>query len=246
MINTQALQDLVNALSPACKLCSVKDGLPVNKSTVHGLSSKLEVECTNCDNIMYTGNTSPILQDGKPRDINNRYVSASKSSGIGYEQLCSFLANLNAQPPIVHSLLNDKLAKLSDIREQALRDHLTTVQDIVRLKYIEDIQARPEDDDSTWHNCGHTSHTGIGVAIDILTGQVVDVEVVSNFCQVCECEKNMEDDRTLSSLKDFTTNISRYVRSTTVDQVMPWRSLFQESLGKIYKWPFTLCNNAVV
>ena len=88
------------------------------------------------------------------------------------------MANLNAQPPIVHSLLNNKLAKLSDIREQALRDHHTTVQDIVRLKYIEDGQARSEDDDGTWHKGGHTSHTGIGVAVDILTGFVVDFEVV--------------------------------------------------------------------
>ena len=104
------MQDVVHALSPACKLCSVKEGLPVNESTVYGLSSKLKVECTNCHNIVYTGNTSPILQDGKSCDMNNRYVSASKSSGIGYEQLCSFLANLNARPSIVHSQLNDELA----------------------------------------------------------------------------------------------------------------------------------------
>lgn len=63
LINTQALQDLVDALSPACKLCSVKDSLSINESTVYGLSSKLEVECTNCHNIVYTGNTSPIVQD---------------------------------------------------------------------------------------------------------------------------------------------------------------------------------------
>ena len=121
------------------------------------------------------------------------------------------MANLNVQTPIVQSVFNDKLAKLSDACEQALRDHLATVRDIVRLKYIEDGQARPEDDvvdicvsfDGTWHKRGHTSHTGIGVAIDILTGYVVDFEVVLNFCLVCEREKNMEDDRTLSSLKDF-------------------------------------------
>ena len=107
---------------------------------------------------------------------------------------------------------------MTDICEEALRDHLATVRDIVRLKYIEDGQARSEDDDGTWHKGGHTSHTGIGVAIDINTGYVVGFEVVSNFCQVCEREKNMEDDRTLRSLKDFTTSIRRYVKSTTVDQ----------------------------
>lgn len=40
--------------------------------------------------------------------------------------------------------------------------------------------------DGTWH-------TGIGMAIDILTGYVVDFEVVSNFCVVCEKEKTKED-----------------------------------------------------
>ena len=76
LINTKALQDLVDALSPSCKLCGVKDRLLVNESTVYGLASKLEVVCKNCQNIVYTGNTSPIVQDGKSRDINNRYVLA--------------------------------------------------------------------------------------------------------------------------------------------------------------------------
>ena len=57
---------------------------------------------------------------------------------------------------------------MSDIREQALRDHLTTVQDIVRLKYIEDGQARPEDDDSTWQECLNHVEKILGVTLKTL------------------------------------------------------------------------------
>lgn len=39
--------------------------------------------------------------------------------------------------------------------------------------------------DGTWHKRGHTSMYGVGIAIDILTGLVVDFEVLSKYCHMC-------------------------------------------------------------
>ncbi|XDV25581.1 hypothetical protein PO909_029478 [Leuciscus waleckii] len=46
--------------------------------------------------------------------------------------------------------------------------------------------------DGTWQKRGFTSHYGIGVCIDILTGLVVDFEVLSSYCHACtlrECAR---------------------------------------------------------
>lgn len=39
--------------------------------------------------------------------------------------------------------------------------------------------------DGTWHKRGFTSNYGIGVCIDVLTGLVIDFEVLSSYCHAC-------------------------------------------------------------
>lgn len=39
--------------------------------------------------------------------------------------------------------------------------------------------------DGTWQKRGFSSHNGIGIITDLLTGLVVDFEVLSNFCLRC-------------------------------------------------------------
>ena len=39
--------------------------------------------------------------------------------------------------------------------------------------------------DGTWQKRGFTSNYGIGVCIDILTGLVIDYEVLSLYCHAC-------------------------------------------------------------
>ncbi|GFS26282.1 hypothetical protein ElyMa_005208700 [Elysia marginata] len=40
--------------------------------------------------------------------------------------------------------------------------------------------------DGTWHKRGHSSHFGVGVAIDCNSGFVLDTQVLSNYCHGCE------------------------------------------------------------
>ena len=53
--------------------------------------------------------------------------------------------------------------------------------------------------DGTWQKRGHSSHNGI--AIDILTGYVVDFEVLANLCIYYEKQKQKEEEMPLSCLK---------------------------------------------
>ncbi|GFT19930.1 uncharacterized protein TNCV_4993561 [Trichonephila clavipes] len=44
--------------------------------------------------------------------------------------------------------------------------------------------------DGTWLTRGHTSLIGVGCVIDMLTGYVVDFEVMSKVCRHCSVAKN--------------------------------------------------------
>ena len=39
--------------------------------------------------------------------------------------------------------------------------------------------------DGSWHKRGHTSNYGFGAVSDVLTGLVVDYEVLSKYCGAC-------------------------------------------------------------
>lgn len=193
IIDSGVLQKIIDSLNPTCAHCSSQEGVSVRTSSPYGLANKLTLECNACDAVIFDEFTSPQVPDGNARDINNRFVLACKSSGIGYEQSAAFLANLNMPPPISDTAFNKKLENLNSACEAALEEHMNFVRGIVRNSYIEEGLV-PENSefidiavsyDGTWHKRGHTSHSGIGVAIDILTGYVVDFEVMSNFCLTC-------------------------------------------------------------
>lgn len=39
--------------------------------------------------------------------------------------------------------------------------------------------------DGTWQKRGFSSHYGVGAVIDVLTGYVIDYDVMSTYCHVC-------------------------------------------------------------
>ena len=49
--------------------------------------------------------------------------------------------------------------------------------------------------DGTWHKRGFTSLYGVGIVIDVMTGLVLDYEVLSKFCQACSMKdvENMSE-----------------------------------------------------
>lgn len=50
--------------------------------------------------------------------------------------------------------------------------------------------------DGTWHKRGYTSLHGVGVCIDVLTGLVIDYEILSKYCHACKLKEaqNLPDD----------------------------------------------------
>ncbi|KAK1885412.1 2-dehydro-3-deoxyphosphooctonate aldolase [Dissostichus eleginoides] len=52
--------------------------------------------------------------------------------------------------------------------------------------------------DGTWQKRGFTSHYGIGVCIDILTGLVIDYEILSSYCHACALKGNAKQEQKIT------------------------------------------------
>ena len=48
--------------------------------------------------------------------------------------------------------------------------------------------------DGSWHRRGFSSHYGIGVIIELNTGLVLDVHIMSNLCLICQKGPKTTDD----------------------------------------------------
>ena len=75
--------------------------------------------------------------------------------------------------------------------------------------------------DGTWQNGRHTSHIGIGCAIDLLTGLPIDYDVLSNFC--LKCKITSEAPSTTDEWKVVHAENCQTALEPSQAQLMPWK-----------------------
>ncbi|GBM60324.1 hypothetical protein AVEN_108111-1 [Araneus ventricosus] len=93
------------------------------------------------------------------------------------------------------AVVEAEIIKNKDFKKQVL----DLSRDVVRGKYIDCDSSLENEEvidvcvsyDGTWGKRGHTSLHGIGIVIDILTGLVIDFEVLSKYCHDCVNSEGM-------------------------------------------------------
>ncbi|XP_067944011.1 uncharacterized protein [Watersipora subatra] len=184
-----------------CSVCCGTNVRLVETDRVLGMSSLFEVVCNDCKTVVMSQHTSQSVVNGRAYDINDRFVYSCKSNGVDYEQACSFISDLNLSLPIHRTSYFAKLGKLATACSTALEEHFRIIRNIVKEEYIKLEELSADTDkvdiavsyDGTWQKRGYSSHNGVFVAIDILTGYVVDFQVMSNLCQVCDKGPRKDD-----------------------------------------------------
>ena len=140
----------------------------------------------------------PVESGGKPYDVNRRALYAMTEQGKGRQALADFCTIMGMPPPP----LDSSWALHSDnIHESAMKFmHGELVEAGIRLRQ----QLKKEDDsitdssllnvtvsfDGTWHHRGFKSSHGVGVAMSVDTGQILDAVVLSKSCPTCEKNRN--------------------------------------------------------
>ena len=105
--------------------------------------------------------------------------------GNGYEGLKRFLVLMNHPPPMTEK----NYRKIAYAFNKGVKEVAGTVmQDAcieIRRNSPDEIIDTAVSLDGTWQKRGFTSYNGAVVAISIPTGRIVDVEVMSRYCQAC-------------------------------------------------------------
>ncbi|GFW68753.1 uncharacterized protein TNCV_3639681 [Trichonephila clavipes] len=181
---------LSNIKCNECAMCS----FDVECNSAYGFSTKIELKCKSCKKIFNSVLSSPLDDDSKCFDANEKLVEAFLKIGKGPAalELFSMAIGIHAMDKktsskCLHKLYEEKCSFKEDILEisrKVVRKHyedlLGTANGVIDITVSYD---------GALQKLGHSSLYGIGIVIDILTGLIIDYEILSKYCPECTTAK---------------------------------------------------------
>ncbi|GFT52210.1 protein GVQW3 [Trichonephila clavipes] len=154
------------------------------------LHDNLNMQKVNCDENKTVVNTS-LKSVQTSHDVNLRITQAFSHIGKGYSAIEKFCMVMNIDP--FSSTTYGKCARrLDNAYTLASENIFAEIHREIKNVYENgaEITDLSVSFDGTWLTRGHTSLIGVGCVIDMLTGYVVDFEVMSKVCRHCSVAKN--------------------------------------------------------
>ena len=162
----------------------------------------LQSKCTRCDTVVASAAT-PLHSRGSDYSIIKlREVYFSLVSSIGYNGV-----RLNEALLTEGKINNKSFSKYCTFLYHELDSYfgnkMMEVRKAVFKLYTEELQRVPDQNgildvdvsfDASWMKRGHKSHIGIGFAVEVNSGFILDLDVLSNFCRICNKETNRQHD----------------------------------------------------
>lgn len=190
----------------ACPRCG--HSLTLTETKKQGMSFELNAVCNSEEGCQWkhTFWTSKKKNKCRSFDVNRRSVYAMRRIGNGHEGLKRFLMLMNHPPPM-HEKTYRKIG-------YKIYDGVKDVAECLMQEACDEVRSQSagytvkEDDsvvvdtgvtlDGTWQKRGFTSYNGAVMAISIDTGKILDLEVMSRYCQYCvNIEVHKKDDISL-------------------------------------------------
>ncbi|GFS95079.1 uncharacterized protein TNCV_341511 [Trichonephila clavipes] len=164
--------------SAKCQYCE-KQTLKLELGAKLGFLYNLKLLCSNCDENKTVVNTS-LKSVQTSHDVNLRITQAFSHIGKGYSAIEKFCMVMNIDP--FSSTTYGKCARrLDNAYTLASENIFAEIHREIKNVYENgaEITDLSVSFDGTWLTRGHTSLIGVGCVIDMLTGYVVDFEVMS-------------------------------------------------------------------
>ena len=197
IVRVSKLTELVKMLPcPFCQ-CATLAIRAINCTL--GLVCKLETYCVTCDEVINSTHSSDRIggtAGNLPFVVTRSVVSASMDMGVGYSgivKLCQYL-DMKA---ITHTSFATHRKAITNASMVTATNILFDAAKVVRRVYADADPSLTDAEvidltvsyDGSWMKRGHTSAYGIGCVIDTVTGLVLDLTVLSSYCQACSCAK---------------------------------------------------------
>lgn len=176
-----------------CPTCEHKCLLLSSNGKI-GFSTNLKLSCDNCHENVSSVTTSESCCESNSPDINLRITQAFSHIGKGYSAIEKFCMIMNIAP-FSSATFAKCLKKLNDAQSIATQNILSHIHKEVKKAQVSPNTVNNLCDiavsfDGTWLTRGHSSLIGVSCVIDIVTGYVVDFEVMSKVCRLCDATKN--------------------------------------------------------
>ena len=177
----------------------------VDENKNNGSCATLTFMCTSC------GEKSSMLTSkqvnvgrGKAFDVNRRAVLAMSEQGKGREALASFCGIMGMQPPSASNSWMMHKEFICNTSMKLMQEEFIEAGQRLRKQLKQDDDSITESSelevtvsfDGTWHHRGFKSSNGVGVAMSVDTGEILDAVVLSKTCSTCQkhrAEKTPEE-----------------------------------------------------
>lgn len=186
VISVSRLKDLFLEESMWCENCSTTSHNI--KVKPRGADVDVSVVCESCGAVLYC---DPAAKIGKYHENAVSLVYNSITSGGMYTWYRNIAVALKTKP------LHEKAYyEIRDFLGEKIVAYWKNTAETIRmavLKKYEELGIFPDKNGilniqvsyGTWVTNGHSSHIGVGFVVEIYTGYVLDVEVMSNYCVQC-------------------------------------------------------------
>ena len=184
-VDMEILSTVIELLiCPKCKLGHVT--INEDATAKKGFASKLSVSCQRVA-CSFQEDFYTSKRVGKAFEVNRRAVLGARNVGIGKTGLDKFAAVMNIPAPLNPNSYRDTVTILNNVTREAAEESMGTAAKEVKEFYEEDddIYDIGVSGDGTWRRRGFKSTTGVVSAISVVTGKVLDVEVMSKECREC-------------------------------------------------------------
>lgn len=178
VIDMEILSDFISR-NTRCKGCGGDISIAELPLARKGLACKLEIQCSACkfsDSTM----TSAILRD-RLYSVNVSLVYGLRAIGKGLRAAQMLCCLMDLPKPVSNfSLYNKKISQsLQEVSTASMKNAANEAKELNESKDIAGAL------DGTWHKRGHTSLNGVMALTSVDTGKVIDVEIMSKYCQTC-------------------------------------------------------------
>ncbi|KAK3920751.1 AP-1 complex subunit beta-1 [Frankliniella fusca] len=194
LVNSAFLRDLVSVMS--CPDCGTTEN-EISVSEKKGFCHRFVIECKVCGKIICDSYSSKRVaatdsSSRPPFEVNKRMTTAFLDIGAGHTAMTRFCSAMtinclesSAFYKHMHQLAEESKQMRNQILEKARQVVRTTYEELDSSVKNQEVLEITVSIDGSWHRRGHTSLYGFVAAIDVLTGLVIDYEILSKFCLMC-------------------------------------------------------------
>jgi hypothetical protein len=180
--------------SVVCPECMTAGCLTVVKGGAQpmGFAESLHLQCScgyDSDFLYSSPRVGDIERLDVPFEINTTMTLYATQIGKGHEALDAMKAVLGTET-MHQKTFSRHQKKIQAACETAATEQLQSVAEVIHAAYpdvdSDDVLDITVSYDGTWQKRGFSSRHGVGVAIEVQTGLVIDLEVLSTYCHSCK------------------------------------------------------------